>query len=86
MTGREASSSENSSPCNTEPSPQGPASPQGDLVSPAIDAKAQTGVTTAAAAVVVDMTSMDNNRKIILFTLTPLPTVLHHQLSTLPEE
>lgn len=57
MTGSEASS-ENSSPCSTGPSSQGPASPQGEMVSPAIDSnKAQTGgaAVTAAAAVMADM-------------------------------
>lgn len=57
--------SENSSPCSTGPSSQGPASPQGEMVSPAIDPKAQTGggvaTATAAAAVVMDM-NMDNSR------------------------
>ena len=67
MTGSETgSSSENSSPCqSTGPSSQGPASPQGELVSPAIDPKAQTGggaaTAAAAAAVVMDMTMMSHH-------------------------
>ncbi|XP_057381071.1 uncharacterized protein LOC130703653 [Daphnia carinata] len=63
------SSSENSSPCqSTGPSSQGPASPQGELVSPAIDPKAQTGggaaTAAAAAAVVMDMTMMSNHQQL----------------------
>ncbi|KAI9553036.1 hypothetical protein GHT06_020925 [Daphnia sinensis] len=71
------SSSETSSPCqSTGPSSQGPASPQGELVSPAIDPKAQTGggaaTAAAAAAVVMDMTMMSNHQQ-------QLDNNLHHR-------
>lgn len=80
MTGSEASS-ENSSPCSTGPSSQGPASPQGEMVSPAIDPnKAQTGgaAVTAAAAVMADMAASGT----VALDNRPHQLQQHHQKMT----